>query len=204
MRFRFVTRALAAAVLFTGLVASAQEKPAQKSKKAAPMDEKAMMEMMEKMGAPGEAHQKLEAVVGTFDVKVKMWMDPSKPPEESTGTSENTWVLGNRYVQMKHQGTMMGKPFNGIGYTGYDNVTKQYIGTWMDDMSTGMMVSKGSMTGNVMTSTATAPDMMTGKMATYKEKVTVTDNDHHTFEMWGPAPNGKTYKMLEIEYTRKQ
>ena len=203
MRFRFLTRVLATAALFTGLVASAQDNPAGKAKQPA-MDEKAAMEAMEKAGTPGDAHKKLEAVVGTFDVKVKMWMDPSTPPEESTGTSENTWVLGNRFVQMKYQGTMMGKPFSGLGYTGYDNVTKKYVGTWMDDMSTGMMVSKGSMSGNVMTSTATASDAMTGKVATFTEKVTVTDNDHHTMEMWGPAPNGKNYKMMEITYTRKQ
>ena len=204
MTIRFLARVLSTAVLFTGVVALAQDQATDKAKKPGAMDEKAMMEMMEKAATPGEAHKKLEPMVGTFDVKVKAWMDPSKPPEESTGTSENTWVLGNRFVEMKHQGTMMGQPFNGIGYTGYDNVTKKYVGSWMDSMGTGMMTSKGSMTGNVMTATATAPDPVSGKMVTFTEKVTVTDNDHHKMEMWGPAPNGKNYKMLEIEYTRKQ
>ena len=208
MSLRFMTRGLLTGVLFTALAASAQDKPmdkpVDKAKRPAAMDEKAAMEAMQKAGTPGEAHKKLEPMVGNFDVRVKMWMDPSKPADESTGTSENTWVLGNRFVQMKYDGTFMGQPFTGIGYTGYDNVTQKYVGTWMDSASTGVMVSKGSMSGNVMTSSASMPDPMTGKVATITEKVTVTDNDHHKMEMWGPGPDGKNYKMMEITYTRKQ
>jgi uncharacterized protein DUF1579 len=186
--------------------AGAQEKgKAEKGKKpAGPMDEKAAMEMMQKAATPGEAHQKLEPMVGTFDAKVKMWMDPSKPPEESSGTSENTWALGNRFVQIKYEGTMMGQPFSGMGFQGYDNVTKKYVGTWMDTMSTGIMTSTGTMTGNVMKTTDTMSDPMSGKAMKTTSKFTVTDNDHHAMEMWGPGPDGKTYKMMEITYTRKK
>jgi hypothetical protein len=45
---------------------------------------------------------------------------------------------------------------------------------------------------------------VTGKPAPLKEKMTYVDNDHLLFEMWGPAPDGKTYKMMEINYTRKK
>jgi hypothetical protein len=202
MKTRLLAIGLAAAVLLSA-GALAQEKAA-KGKKAAPPDEKAMMEAMQKAGTPGEAHKKLEAIVGTFDTKVKMWMDPSKAPEESTGSSENTWVLGNRYVQMNYQGTFMGQPFSGIGYQGYDNVQKKYVGTWMDSASTGIMTSTGTMTGNVVKTTATMPDPMTGKMSRITSKVTIADNDHHTMEMWGPGPDGKNYQMMVIEYTRKK
>jgi hypothetical protein len=201
MRFRTWVGTLAAAAL-AAAPAFAQDKPAEK--KAPAMDEKAAMEAMQKAATPGEAHKKLDAMVGTFDAKVKMWMDPSQPAQESTGTSENVWVLGNRFIETKHQGTFMGQPFSGIGYTGYDNVTKKYIGTWMDTASTGVMVSKGTMAGNVMKSTSTMPDFMTGKMTTVTMKTTVADNDHHTMEMWGPGPDGKNYRMMEITYTRKK
>jgi hypothetical protein len=200
-------RILSTLALVTGFaIAAATYAADQKEKKAAsgPPDEKAMMEAMQKAGTPGEAHKKLEAIVGTFDTKVKMWMDPSKPPEESTGTSENKWVLGNRYVEMQYQGTFMGQPFSGIGYQGYDNVTKKYVGTWMDSASTGVMTSTGTMAGNVMKTSATVADPMTGKMCKITSKVTVADNDHHTMEMWGPDPTGKNYKMMVIEYTRKK
>jgi len=180
---------------------SAEDKP---KTSPAPMDEKAAMEMMQKAATPGEAHKKLDAVVGTFDAKVKMWTDPSKPPEESAGTSVNTWVLGDRFVETKYEGMFMGQPFSGIGFTGYDNVTKKYVGTWMDTMSTGMMVSKGTMTGKTMNMSATMPDPTTGKMSTVREKTIVTDSDHYAMEMWGAGPDGKSYKMMEITYTRRK
>jgi hypothetical protein len=47
-------------------------------------------------------------------------------------------------------------------------------------------------------------DPMTGKLCKITEKVTVTDNDHHMMEMWGPDPSGKNYKMMEITYVRKK
>jgi hypothetical protein len=179
---------------------------AKKAGKAGPPDEKAMMEAMAKAGTPGEAHKKLDPMVGTFDVKAKMWMDPSKPAEESTGKTESKWVLGNRFVQENFEGTMMGQPFSGMGYWGYDNITKKYTGTWMDSMGTAMMNSTGTMdaSGKVLTYTSMMNDPMTGKLCKITEKVTVTDNDHHMMEMWGPDPSGKNYKMMEITYVRKK
>jgi len=171
---------------------------------AGPPDQKAMMEAMQKAATPGDAHKKLEPFVGTFDAKVKMWMDPSKPPEESAGTAENKWVLGNRWVEMQYQGTFMGQPFSGIGYTGYDNVAKKYVGTWMDTASTGVMLSSGSMAGKVMKSSATMSDPMTGKMSKASTKVTFGDNDHYTMEMSAPGPDGKMVKVMEIQYSRKK
>ena len=203
MRFRTLVAGLGIAALAVG-VAAAQDKTAEKKAQPPAMDEKAMMEMMQKAATPGDAHRKLEPMVGTFDAKVKMWMDPSKPAEESTGVSENTWVLGNRFIETKHSGTFMGQPFSGIGYTGYDNVSKKYVGTWMDTASTGVMTSTGAMAGNVMTATATMSDPMTGKTSNATMKTTVTDKDHHTMEMWGPGPDGKNYRMMEITYTRKK
>jgi hypothetical protein len=203
MRVRFLAVSLAAGALVAGL-ALAQDKPAEKKKAGGAMDEKAMHEMMMKAATPGDAHKKLEGLVGTWDVKVKMWMDPSQPPQESAGTSTSSWVLGNRFVQEKFEGTFMGQPFSGMGYTGYDNVTKQYVGTWMDTASTGVMTSKGSLSGNTMNANATMSDPMTGKMAKSTMKMTMTDADHHTMEMWGAGPNGKNYKMMEIAYTKKK
>jgi hypothetical protein len=48
------------------------------------------------------------------------------------------------------------------------------------------------------------PDPMTGKSADMKEKISIVDNDHHVFEMWTPGPDGKMFKMMEINYSRKK
>jgi hypothetical protein len=174
-----------------------------KEMKKAP-DQKAMMDAWMRTMTPGEQHKKLEPFVGSFDVTVTSWMAPGAPPAQSGGTADNRWVLGGRYVQETFDGQFMGQPFSGIGYTGYDNIKKAYVATWMDNMSTAIMVTKGNMEGNAMTSSGTMDDPMTGRSQTVSNKVTIVDQDHHTMEMWGPGPDGKAYKMMEISYARKK
>lgn len=194
--------------LITGLTAATLVMAADKPKPAAKAatDEKAAMEAMMKASTPGENHKKLEAFVGTFDVKVKTWEKPGAAPQESAGTSEGKMVLGGRYVHEDFQGTFMGQPFTGMGMTGYDNVQKKFVSTWADTMSTGIMTSAGkaNASGNGMDMSGSMADPVTGKMMTVQQKVEIADNDHHRFEMWGPAPDGKNFKMLEIEYTRRK
>ena len=130
---------------------------------------------------------------------------PGAEPSTSKGVSTNKMVLGGRWVQENFTGNFMGMPFSGLGYTGYDNVTNQYVGTWMDTMSTGMMVtSSGSASGDTYTFNSTMADPMSGKMTEMKSKVTVIDKNKHVMEMWAPAPDGTQFKMMEITYTRKK
>jgi len=97
-------------------------------------------------------------------------------------------------------------PFQGIGYTGYDNAKKQYVGTWIDNFGTGVMTSTGTSSdnGKTLSFKSVATDPMTGKETPGESRITITDADHHSMEMWGPAPDGKMFKMMTIEYSRKK
>lgn len=195
--------ALAILVLILGASGGAQEKP----KPGAPkMDEKAAMEMMQKLATPSEGHKKLDALVGNWAAKNSMWMEPGKPPQVAEGTSEIRWMLGGRFLEQRYEGTFMGMPFSGIGYTGFDNYKKRYVSVWMDNFGTSMMNLAGSFdgSGKVLTSTGKMDDFTTGKVATVSEKMTIASKEEVIFEMWGPGPDGKDFKMMEIRYTRKQ
>ena len=207
MKPKGILAGLALLVVVAALAIGADEK-AKSAKPAAgkQMDEKAMMEMMAKYSTPGPEHKALEQFVGTWDTTAKMWMAPGTPPQESTGTAENKMALGGRFLEQHYEGTMMNQPFTGMGYTGYDLYKKQYIGSWMDSMGTSMMISTGKAdpSGKTMTMTGKMDDPMDGKTKAFKETITVVDNDHHVFEMWGPDPSGKNFKWMEISYTRKK
>ena len=72
-------------------------------------------------------------------MKVRTWVDPSKPPIESTAAGRSAPGCSvNRYIQVMLSGFVMGEPWNGIGYAGYDNVQKKYVACYMDSGSTGM------------------------------------------------------------------
>ncbi len=100
----------------------------------------------------------------------------------------------------------MGMPFYGIGYMGYDNVKKVYWGSWIDNFSTGLMTSSGSASDNGKSwkFTESMTDPVSGKEITGESRFSVVDADHHTMEMWGPGPDGKMFKMMEISYTRRK
>jgi hypothetical protein len=179
---------------------TAADEPKKSTHKMSP-EEEAMM----KAASPGPEHKKLEGMVGSWSVKVKMWPAPGAPAQESSGTATRKWVLGGRYVQESFSGNFMGMPFTGVGYTGYDNIKKQYFGSWMDSMSTAMMISTGTMDNDhTWTFKGSMPDAMTGKDAPFEETITVKDKDHHTFEMRSAGPDGKMFKMMEIAYSRKK
>lgn len=188
-------------VLVSVFVFAQQKKPA-----APPMDQKAAMEMMQKLATPGEAHKKLDVFVGTWAVKNTIWMDPSKPPEVFAGTAEQHWVLGQRFVGQHYEGKLFGMPFFGMGFMGYDNYKKKYVSVWMDSSTTSIMNMSGSFeaSGKVLTTTGQVDDFTTGKVLTMREKTTILSNDEILFEMFGPGPEGKDYKMMEIRYIRKK
>lgn len=166
----------------------------------------AIVKAMDSAMDPGEGQKKLEFLVGTFDVKVRVWLDPSKPPVESTATSVATWVLGNRYVQQMLSGYIMGKPWSGIGYAGFDNISKRYVATYMDTGSTGMEWYTGTMDpdGKLAKMTATIHDAITLKPTKAEMRLSIAANGDHVTELWQQDPTGKMVKVMELQYTRKK
>jgi hypothetical protein len=169
-------------------------------------EEKAMMDAWMKAATPGAAQKVLDDMVGTFATKSSWWAAPGATPVVSEGVSENKWILGGRVVEQHFTGTSMGMPFEGLGYTGYDNTKKQYWGTWMDNAATGVMTSTGSAAagGKVFNFDATMTDPMSGKDSKVKEKIYVKSRDEQVFEMWMPGKDGKMFKTMEIVYKRKK
>ena len=166
------------------------------------MDPAAAQAMMAAM-TPGEHHAHMKKLAGNFDYTIKMWMDPSAPPMESTGKRTAEFLLGGRYLQEKITGTFMGMPFEGISLMAYDNLGKEYVSTWIDNMGTGIMVSKGQCDGKGnWTMTGESIDPATGKMITMKSVTTLVDDNTISMQMFMPGPDGKEYKMMELTMKR--
>ena len=168
------------------------------------MNSQEMMDRMKKAGAPGAEHAQLQPLVGKWKATTKWWQDPTRDPEVSTGTSESKWIMGKRFIREEYHGKMMGQPFEGEGLLGYDNVAKEYISTWMDTMSTGLMTSTGKYDAASrsleMTGTMSCP-LLEHKMENRMVTRIVNDREH-VFEMYDMTPDGKEFKNLEITYKR--
>jgi hypothetical protein len=167
---------------------------------------KEQMDAMMKAMAPGEMHKSIAKMAGDWTYTNKMWMAPGQPPQESAGTMHAETILGGRYVQTVWKGNMMGEEFEGRGTEGYDNVTKQHVSSWVDNMGTGIMMSTGTCEdgGKKCTTTGTFSDPMTGGESTMKSVVTWIDDNSFKNEMYGKDPgSGQEYKMMEIVTKRK-
>ena len=192
--------AVAGVVLTLAISAAGQEK----ANKAT--SDEAITKALENAMTPGEGQKRLEPLIGTFDVKVRTWLDPSKPPIESSATAVDTWVLGGRYVQQMLAGYIGGEPWSGISYAGYDNVTKKYVSTYMDTGSTGMEWYTGTLDpdGTHGRMTATIADEVTGKPKTLELRLTIAANGDRVTELWEQQATGKMAKVLEFQFTRKK
>lgn len=155
---------------------------------------------------PGEAHKKLEPMIGAWTATQKFWMEPGQAPQESTATCENAWALGGRFVEQRFTGSMPGsaQPFEGRGFTGYDNVTGKFVGMWMDTFSTSMMTFEGAISpcGKVLTfrGEQKAPNNMTVK---YRYEVKLESADRHVFTMWQAMGEAPEVKVMETVYTKR-
>jgi len=191
--------------------ATAQSKPAYQTKAAAqpkpvaPPTQAEMMAAMMKAGTPTAEHKALEAFVGTWDAKVTMWMDPKAPPVESTGSMVNSMIYDGRYLEQKFVGDMGGMKFEGTGIWGFDVAAGQYVATWHDSMSTGIMRSWGpkSMDGKTFVMKAANTDPITGKESIGEETATIDSADQNTMRMFEDR-GGVKVKTMEIVYTRKK
>lgn len=167
-------------------------------------EQAAMMEAWMKAGAPGEPHARLAKGEGTWKMVVRSWMDPSAPPMESEGVSEQTMILDGRVLEQRIKSDMMGMPFEGLGHMGYDNVTGEYWASWLDSMSTGSFISRGTYDEEAAAITLHGEyaDPMSGASIPVRAVSRHVSDDEHVFE-WYETRDGAEIKTMEIVYTRQ-
>jgi len=158
--------------------------------------------MWMKLATPGAEHERLQKMVGNWNVSVKAWHGPGEP-EVSTGKSVFTSILNGRYIEEHFIGSGADGPFEGKGLHGYDNGKKMHVATWADTMSTKIMIFEGKYdsSGKKLTMYAdiSTPDGRTMKFRSVSEHVS---DDEVKFEMYRTGPDGEEMKGLELIYKR--
>ncbi|MDQ6622941.1 MAG: DUF1579 domain-containing protein [Verrucomicrobiota bacterium] len=173
-----------------------------------------MMKMMMEMSKLNDNHKLLASLDGNWTYTVKFWMngDPTSKPDESKGTATRKSIMGGRYVVMNVSGKMQmpgpdGKmkdvDFTGMGTEAYDNAKQKFVGTWLDSMGTGIMMSEGTYDAASKTFTYTGDyEMAPGVKQQIRETLKLNDKNHMAME-WFEDRGGKEVKTMEIDYARK-
>lgn len=202
--------ALACALAFTALPALAQEgheghegHGGTEAQGEMSPEMAAMMQAWAKAMTPGEPHEMLASQAGTWKLTVKFWMEPGGEAQVSEATSVRQMIMGGRYLEEKVDGVSMGQPFQGHGITGYDNVSGEYWSTWIDNMSTGVMMLHGKAddTGKV-TYHGEISDPMTGGATKVKSVWWAEGADKEHYEMY-MSHGDEMVKSMEITSVRQ-
>jgi hypothetical protein len=181
--------ALAASLMLTGMSAWAQEGP------PTPMPK------------PGPEHEVLKRDAGTWDATVEIMMPGQPAPAVSQGTETSTLGMGGLWLVTDFQSTMMGgQPFQGHGVGGYDPAKKKYVGTWVDSMSTTVMVTESTYdkASDTLTGWIDGPPDATGKMTKMRAVTQYKGPDTRVFTMYMTGADGKETPSMRITYKRRK
>lgn len=149
---------------------------------------------------PDQMHAWLQSHVGMWDAKIE---------SEMMGEAAGTWEVkpgpGGLWTVGEFKGDMMGMPFHGMEFMGYDPAKSTFSSYWIDSM--GPTCSKLEGKYDEAKKTLTMRGMVPGMDGTPAEAThlwTYPDNDHMRFEMKGKGPDGSEMTHMTIHYTRRK
>ncbi|GAB3352018.1 DUF1579 family protein [Lysobacter tyrosinilyticus] len=161
--------------------------------------------LFERAGMVGQQHRRIAALAGDWDVTVSLWLEPGQSlPVVEQGTATFAMVLGERHLRQDLRFSAGGKPFEGVGYIGYDNVTGEYFSSWMDTSFTGAMLAHGAYdaASNAYTFQGAQSDPTGEAKATpVREVLHILDVDHFSYEYY-EVHSGKERIAVRLEYQR--
>jgi hypothetical protein len=187
--------AIVSASLVCGVVAAQQ--PSQD------LTPEAMQKALEEFGKPAPEHENFKDMVGEWKTVTNEQWPGMEGPMVTEGTATFRLIMGGRFLQQRFVAKSGDTTYRGLGLHGYDKTDQQFESVWLDNMSTGMMVSKGqwdeSQQALVQKGEANSPF---GKMH-LKTVLKPVDDDTWTMTFFLRQPDGSEKQTMEITYTRQ-
>jgi hypothetical protein len=156
------------------------------------------------MPKPQKEHQWLKQIVGEWDSECEMFMEEGQPPQKSKGT-ESGKMLGEFWAMLENKGEFQGKPFVGHLTIGYDADKKQFVGTWVDNMSHYLWqyTGKRDSAGKALTLETEGPcPGEGGKIVKIREILELKTPEHKVFTSMREK-DGKWIKGMVINYRKR-
>ena len=146
-------------------------------------------------------HAQLARLAGHWAVRQSMWTDPKAPPVVDHGTAAYAMVLGGRHLRQQLR-IASSKPFEGLGYIGYDDAAGKYYSSWMDTNFSGIILARGAYDA-ASRSYSFAGEMASkdGTPVPVREVMRIADNDHFVYEYY-ETRSGTEALAIRLEYAR--
>lgn len=141
---------------------------------------------MPRMPPPGEHHEWLQQLVGTWTVESEMSMGDQAFHCTGTDTVRSLggrWVIGELKTEFPGAG-----PMHAVMTLGYNPETGKYQGTWVDSGTDLLWIYEGTIdrTGKILTLEAEGPNMMdpTGPRVMFRDVIEFKSANHRTLSSY--------------------
>jgi hypothetical protein len=193
-----------AMLIIATTVITSQEPKLTKQSPPTSTDEQTRVDKTAAYATPSDHHKILNAKIGRWNDTLRFWADANSPPHEFKCISEFAWAVGGRYVMDHTSGTSPSGPFEGMGWSGYDNLKNRYVMAWIDNTLTGIMYFEGTYDTETKTFTyaSETPDVEAGKFVYNRWTEKWVSSDKWVVESFVAGNDGKEFKCFEITYVR--
>lgn len=149
----------------------------------------------------GPPYTQLATLSGHWAVRQSIWTDPKTPPAIDHGTATYAMVLGGHHLRQDLR-IASSKPFEGLGYIGYDDATGKYYSSWMDTNFSGIILAHGDYDAASRTYTFTGEmPSKGGAPVPMRQVLRIADNGHFVYEYY-ETRDGKEALAVSLQYTR--
>ena len=148
--------------------------------------------------------QKLQSFIGDWEGTTKTWFEPNVVADESPMKGTIRPILGGRFLQHEYQGSLSGKPFEGIATYGFDIANNKSQSAWIDSfhMSTGILLSEGPPleSGFSVLGSYGGPDIP--EQWGWRTTIELTNPNELVITAYNISPEGQEDKATETIYKR--
>jgi len=199
---------------FDGSAAQAQERS---TPPAHQEPETSQLPAMVRNGLPGPMHERLSALVGTWQVEMVFYIaggTKDKPLISRDLICRREWITetGNRHLKDVTEGSIGGNRYYRLGLLGYSTMDQGYEWVTVDALNANMMIYRGrrdarsqdiSMPGE-FTDQGVLGDRYAGQRVGMRTVIRIESPERHIFELYMTPPKRPEFLAARAVYSRQR
>ena len=168
-----------------------------------PMENPEFMQAMTEYMTPGEEHELLARRAGSWNVRTKMFMTPDAEAVDMDATADSRMILGGRFLLEEFRGTLMEEPFEGMLVFGYNKLSDEFFGLWMDTWGTAVHSSSGTRgEDGAIRMVGSMKDVLTPEGRAWRHVIR-DEGSGFVVELYDTLPDGTEWMVMHLTYTRR-